>query len=249
MNETCKHTRYINLFGGPCCGKSTTAAGLFYEMKRRGLDVELVTEYPKELAWDGRLSELACQFKVTGEQMWRHQRLDGKVSWVITDSPVLLGCIYGRSLTDTQRQAIKEWFSSLDNVNIFVQRSEVTPYKTSGRVHTYEEAVQADNEIYSELYKTEGETITFFDQDREGISELLEKIGVPLQNYKEESSPKGVSIVPPIDLQSCEYWTMLDRPGVLDDGYADSGCSGCDSGGDTSQSIRDVSQVTFECNL
>jgi len=40
-------TKVINLFAGPGAGKSTTAAGLFAEMKRANVDVELVTEYVK----------------------------------------------------------------------------------------------------------------------------------------------------------------------------------------------------------
>ena len=44
--------KVINLFGGPGCGKSTTAADLFARMKLRGLSVELVTEYAKDVVWD-----------------------------------------------------------------------------------------------------------------------------------------------------------------------------------------------------
>ena len=33
----------INIWGGPGVGKSTAAAGLFYEMKKLQLNVELVT--------------------------------------------------------------------------------------------------------------------------------------------------------------------------------------------------------------
>ena len=145
-------TVYINLFGGPGAGKSTLAAGLFHVMKRAHEDCELVTEYPKELAWDGRTEELSCQFKVTGEQMWRHQRLNGKVKYVITDSPVLLGCIYGRSrLSQFQISAIYEWFLELDNYNVFLDRSETVPYNPNGRVHSYTEAVESDKLIRNYL--------------------------------------------------------------------------------------------------
>ena len=35
-----KNTVVVNLFGGPCCGKSTVASGLFYELKCLGIDCE-----------------------------------------------------------------------------------------------------------------------------------------------------------------------------------------------------------------
>lgn len=42
-------TKVINLIGAPGAGKSTIASQLFSLMKWQGLDVELVSEYAKEL--------------------------------------------------------------------------------------------------------------------------------------------------------------------------------------------------------
>ncbi len=39
------------MFGGPGTGKSTSAAGLFFKMKLAQMEVELVTEYAKDLVW------------------------------------------------------------------------------------------------------------------------------------------------------------------------------------------------------
>ncbi len=47
--------KVINLWAGPGAGKSTTAAGLFNLMKIRGYNVELVTEFAKEMVYEGRL--------------------------------------------------------------------------------------------------------------------------------------------------------------------------------------------------
>jgi hypothetical protein len=43
-------TKIINLFGGPGIGKSTQAAGLYYEMKKLNMNVEMPYEFPKLLA-------------------------------------------------------------------------------------------------------------------------------------------------------------------------------------------------------
>ena len=43
-----KETLVINLFGGPGCGKSTTMARLFADLKARGYNVEMVSEFAKD---------------------------------------------------------------------------------------------------------------------------------------------------------------------------------------------------------
>ena len=51
-NENNMHkTIVVNIFGGPSAGKSTTSAGIFYELKRQGIRCELVTEYAKSKVW------------------------------------------------------------------------------------------------------------------------------------------------------------------------------------------------------
>ena len=47
-----KNTLLINIYGGPGAGKSTVAAGLFYELKKKGYDCGLVTEMATELVYD-----------------------------------------------------------------------------------------------------------------------------------------------------------------------------------------------------
>ena len=37
-----KKTLFVNLFGGPGTGKSTLCAAVFSELKRRGIDCEMV---------------------------------------------------------------------------------------------------------------------------------------------------------------------------------------------------------------
>ena len=44
--------KVINLFGGPGSGKSTTAASVFSKLKIMGYNVELVTEFAKDMVWE-----------------------------------------------------------------------------------------------------------------------------------------------------------------------------------------------------
>ena len=48
-----KMTKVINLFGGPGAGKSTIAAGLFYNMKIAGYNVERADEWIKDKVYEG----------------------------------------------------------------------------------------------------------------------------------------------------------------------------------------------------
>ena len=54
----------VNLYGGPGSGKSTTAAGIFSELKMLGLNTELVTEYAKDKVWEKHESILDNQIYV-----------------------------------------------------------------------------------------------------------------------------------------------------------------------------------------
>lgn len=47
-------TRVITLWGGPGSGKSTMAAEIYARLKRQLCNVEMVREYVKGWAWEGR---------------------------------------------------------------------------------------------------------------------------------------------------------------------------------------------------
>jgi len=134
-------TTIINLLGEPSSGKSTLAAGLFSLMKKQYMSVELVTEYAKDLIYEGNVSKDLDQFYVFAEQHRRVSRLIGKVEYVITDSPLYLVAYYsslGR-YKDTLSQLVLSVAKEFNNVNFFVNRNH--RYDVSGRSQTEEEAI------------------------------------------------------------------------------------------------------------
>ena len=87
-------TKVINIYAGSGAGKSTLAAGLFFKMKKAGLNVELAREWVKSWAWSGRKITELDQLHISGQQSEVESSLYGKVDYVITDSPLLLSAIY-----------------------------------------------------------------------------------------------------------------------------------------------------------
>ncbi len=129
----------INLWGAPSSGKSTGASYIFSQLKMRGYNVELVTEFAKDLTWDENQAALNNQFYVSGCQSYRLSRLKNKVDFVITDSPLPIGIIYLNSLAPRHLEdTIWEDFNSYNNINFYIKR--VKPYSKIGRNQTAEES-------------------------------------------------------------------------------------------------------------
>lgn len=140
--------KIINLYGGPGTGKSTTAAGLFHLMKLRSMECELVTEYAKDLVWSERHAMFTEQDYIFAKQNHRLRRLSGKVDWVVTDSPIVLGFFYIEDSfpgKDHFCNFVRDMFNSYDNINVFLER--VKPFNPNGRNQTEEESKQIDQNI------------------------------------------------------------------------------------------------------
>ena len=143
--------KVINLFAGPGASKSTTRAGLFCLMKQNMVSVEEVTEYAKDVVWDGQNDILADQLYVAAHQNHRLHRLQSKVKWSVSDSPLLLSIRYASVdfLPIHFRNLIWELWEQYDNYNFFINRAK--PYVQAGRVHTEEQARKIDQDILDML--------------------------------------------------------------------------------------------------
>lgn len=151
----------INFFGGPGIGKSTQSTGLFTEMKKNHMDVELTYEFPKEVAWEGNVSQLKDQFFITANQHRNISRLYGKVKYIIVDSPIILGSIYRDKYCDVHEypssfydssfdRFIWELFKKYKSINILLHRNDDT-YNENGRLQSLKESREIDIEIKESL--------------------------------------------------------------------------------------------------
>ena len=119
-------TTVINLIGSPGTGKSTIAAELFAKMKWLGFDVELVSEYAKELVWEQRHETFKNELYLFAKQHHRLFRLKGKVKFIITDRPLILSLFYNGKYGDGSenfKNLVLEEVNKFDNVNIFLHRT------------------------------------------------------------------------------------------------------------------------------
>jgi predicted ATPase len=144
-------TKFVNLFGGPGVGKSTTAAALFVEMKKAGLSVELVTEVAKDFVWEDRSTTLSIQPYITIKQFRNLVRLVDKVDYVITDAPILMGCVYADIYAPDLPTSYKDFIVDLHrqklnpSVNFVLNR--VFEYDTTGRYQSEKTAIDIDSAI------------------------------------------------------------------------------------------------------
>ena len=141
-----------NIFGGPGCGKSTTAAGVFSSLKQRGVNCEYVHEWIKWSVWEDRKVIFDDQLYIFAKQHHMLHTLDGQVDVAICDSPLLLSNIYGKiypnsvmNNSETFFTMVDECFNRFDNYNVVLGRKKV--YNPMGRVQTEDEARGIDMKI------------------------------------------------------------------------------------------------------
>lgn len=166
--------KVINVIAGPGAGKSTLASGLYHEAKRRGWNVELVTEVAKDLVWEGRHCALGNQAYVFGRQIQRIDRLKGQVDYVITDSPVLLSAIYApQDYPAEWEKVVVELWKRYDNSVAFLGRGPW--FDDRGRVHNLDASVEIDRRIAVLLAK-HNITYTQVDYGYQSPGEVLDSI-------------------------------------------------------------------------
>jgi ABC-type dipeptide/oligopeptide/nickel transport system ATPase component len=139
----------VNLFGGPGCGKSSSAAAIFSILKLHDINAELVTEFAKDLTWEDRSVALSNQYYIWGKQFHRMERIFDKVDVIITDSPLLLSSIYNKDYNIFFDAIVLDAFNKFANINFVLNRTK--KYHKEGRSQTEDEARNIDERIKSLL--------------------------------------------------------------------------------------------------
>lgn len=153
--------KIICLWGGPGTGKSTTAAGLFYKLKKLGYNCEMNREYVKDWVWEGRNIKAGDQTYIFAKQSRKErQYMENGLDFIISDSPMALSIMYGR-LYDKYEQEhnacsamLKQHHSFCKDhgykvEHIFLRRKK--KYNPAGRLQTEDEAKAIDDQCLSLL--------------------------------------------------------------------------------------------------
>lgn len=141
-------TLVVNLVAGPGAGKSTTAAGVFANLKMDGHNVELAHEWIKEAVWEGRTAPAEFQPYVFGKQAFRmHKLLKAGLDAIITDSPIFFSVIYGENNLPCFNECVMEQFRQYDSLNIFLKRNPKRKYNPAGRRQTEAQAKLVDKRL------------------------------------------------------------------------------------------------------
>lgn len=178
-------TKVINLLAGSGCGKSTTAAALFAEMKLRGYHVEQVTEFVKKWAWQSRTPTGLDQVYIFGKQAQSESVLYGKVDYIVTDSPVLLSGYYEHHhlKEEITLPAILNFLDyskrkhDVEHLNFFLKRNK--KFDTRGRYETEDQAiyVDADMRIWLDNLGIPFKNVDVSDRDR--VEYILSHLEAP----------------------------------------------------------------------
>ena len=111
--------KVINLIGGPGTGKSTAMAGIFYNLKKLGINCEMVTEYVKDKVWGEEFKTMDDQLYCSAKYYHKIWRVADKVDYVITDSSLLTGIFYNKEPSDNFTNLILFFISYLETIHFF----------------------------------------------------------------------------------------------------------------------------------
>ena len=148
--------RRINLLGGPGIGKSTTAAIVYGELKKRSYNIELVSEYVKTWAIQNKKIQKYDQYYIFGkQQQYEYRYLSHGVDCIITDSPVLLSGIYtekyfGYEAADPIFRAGQLYEREFNSINLVLQRDS-SIFSQQGRYEGLDASIEVDELIIDRL--------------------------------------------------------------------------------------------------
>ena len=165
----------VNLYGAPGAGKSTGAAYIFSQLKMRGINAELVTEFAKDKVWEGSKAVFENQAYIFGKQYFRISRCADQVDVIVTDSPLLLSILYNNDedLGGTFDAVVRRVAKKYNSKNYYLKR--VKDYNPSGRFQTEEESDEIAIELKS-LLDREGVEYKISRGDVIGYEQIVEDI-------------------------------------------------------------------------
>lgn len=165
----------VNFYAGPGCGKTVAAMELTAALKKAGYNVEYISEFAKDLVLENKLDLLKDQQYVTDGQYHRLDRIRKTTDIIVTDSPVLLGLVYGEmnGISEEYAKQIRSYYDSFDNFDMLMVRNRSNGFQQEGRVHDEKQSIELDGKIEEMLKKQD---VFFGRYKRDDIAKTVERI-------------------------------------------------------------------------
>lgn len=173
-------TTIINVYGGPGAGKSTSAAYLYYLLKVAGENVELVREYVKDWAWEGRKFGAYDEIYFLGKQVRHESMLFGKVDYIVTDAPVYMTAYYASIYCSptlakgvmSEAQAFYQQVVEDGHQHLHIMLNRIRPYVQEGRYQNESQAHAVDDGV-GDMLLSRGITLINANPDEESLKKTL----------------------------------------------------------------------------
>lgn len=163
----------VNLYGSPSAGKTVAATSIFSQLKKRGLDVVLVSEFAHEKVVEENKMALSYQLHIWSTQAYRLYCAYQHAQIVVTDSPILLGSIYNDKGSTALHTVILEEHHKYNNLNVVMELDPKYPYSMVGRIHNFDESLEIENRIFEMLSLNDIPFLRYVDTTEEDILALI----------------------------------------------------------------------------
>lgn len=173
-------TKVVNIVGGPGAGKSTITAGVYYELKKKKLNVEISSEYAKDLVYENRMETFKDELYIFSKQAHRLFRLKNKVDYIITDRPLIMSVVYNNYYNPESNdwnkafsELVFETWKRYDNKVYLIKR--VNDYIQEGRNESEEQAIELD-ELFKRKLEEYGIEYQIVNGDESAVEFIVEDI-------------------------------------------------------------------------
>lgn len=145
-------TKRISLIGAAGCGKSTLAAQLFSEMKRKHINVELVDEWiRRDIQKNGTMESIWEQYRTRFHQKEIEDAIPQEVDYAVIDSgtltPYFYSCLYANKEDPRERLVLQDMFRYFID-DLFMKRYDYVFYLPSKKTFSKDDDILKDGTRY-----------------------------------------------------------------------------------------------------
>lgn len=169
------NTVFINLVGGPGCGKSTASASLYAKLKEGPLKVELLQDPVRDHIYKNESLMMQSQIPQFGELLLQTYSVNGKVDVCVRDTSLLNVIAYDAEDNPLFHSLVIQEYKKFTNIDFFIDRGDI-PFDEALSIYTYDQSILLDQKIkdvyrFANIPLIEVNAITAAEQILEAIND------------------------------------------------------------------------------